>query len=60
MATHPDLLLLKDTTACHLLEDTTRIIIKEGTMREMTGGLVDLPHGVDRGPGPRPARREYP
>lgn len=37
----------KDTTACHLREDTTRITTREAAMREMKGDLVGLPRGVD-------------
>ena len=51
MVTRPDLLLLKDTTVCHLQEDTTNITIREETMHEMTEGIVGLPRGVDRGLG---------
>ena len=48
MATHPDRHLpLKDTIVCHLQEDTTRITTREETMREMTGGTVDRPRGVE-------------
>ena len=57
MATRPDH-PLKDTTVCHLQEDTTSISITGETMGEMIGSMAGLLRGVDLAPEPAP--REHP
>lgn len=51
---------LKDTTECHLQEDTTRTTLRGETTHEMIDGSAGLPRGVDRGFGLRLAHRGYP
>jgi len=49
---------LKDTTVCHLQEDTTSTSIPEETMGEMIGSMAGLLRGVDLTPETPP--REHP